>query len=132
MPRKKRRRIGDPPELDFESESGALVQTKEQVEAEVRASLALPEKETSQESLQRIAQDAVLILRREFAFRAEMALRMPGLLTVFDLNQLLRTMAGLTELARDPEESQQKANYDRLTPAERVQLAALQLKVTYE
>ena len=127
MPRRRTRTPRE--ELDFDdAPPTALVQSLEQVEAEVRASLVMPAVETAQESLMRIAQDAVLILRRELAFRAAMSERMPGLLTVFDINALLRTMTELAPLAKQPGEDKE-ADYSRLTPAERAQLATLLLKV---
>jgi hypothetical protein len=90
---------------------------------------ALPP-EPVQESLLHIAQDAVIILRHELAARAETARRVPGLMAMSDCIALLRLTAELGEAAKRKDGDQQ-ADYSRLSPEERVQLAALLLKVDY-
>jgi hypothetical protein len=128
--RRRRPRAGE--DLNFDDAPPPAELTREAAESQARLAVVLPASETSKESCLRIAQDAVLILRRELAFRVELAAIMPGQVSMQDLIALLRLVKDLGDATRDPGESEQKANYDRLTPAERVQLAALQLKVTYE
>jgi hypothetical protein len=129
--KKKRRRIGDPPsDLDVPA-PGAALMTREQAEAEARQAVSELGIETSQEAARHIAEDAVIVLRRELAYRAELSQRMPGLVTMFEINQLLGIVGELAELTRDPNAGEQQADYSRLTPAERTQLAALLLKVEY-
>ena len=100
--------------------------------APVTSSMGVPAIETSQEALVCIAQDAVLILRRELAYRAVLSIEEPGRVSMFDCIALLRLTTELGAAAgRGSEEVGQKANYDRLSPAERVQLASLLLKVDY-
>lgn len=90
------------------------------------------EPETSQEAITRIAQDAVVILRRELAFRAELSLADPGSVSMTDCIALLRLTTELGAAAmRGADGDVLRANYDRLSPSERVQLAALQMKVDY-
>lgn len=101
-----------------------------------RAELAAPQRpppppETVQESLQHIAQDAVIILRRELAEKAERALKRPGQMSMSDCIALLRLTAEIGEAAKRGSEEQGEANYERLSPEERVQLATLLLKVEY-
>lgn len=94
--------------------------------------LGVPGVETSQEAIVCIAQDAVLILRHELAYRAVQSIESPGEVSMFDCISLLRLTTELgAAAARGAEELGQKANYDRLSPSERVQLAALLLKVDY-
>lgn len=90
-----------------------------------------PPPETVAESLTRIAQDAVIILRRELAAKAERALHRPGLMSMGDCIALLRLTAELGAAALQGSDEAQEASYERLTPEERVQLAALLLKVDY-
>lgn len=129
--RRRRPRAGE--DLDFDDAPAPPEElTREAAEARAREALVLPEKETSREACLRIAQDAVLILRRELAYRVELAAILPGQVSMQDLIALLRLVKDLGAATGDPDAPEQKANYDRLTPAERVQLAALQLKVSYE
>lgn len=93
--------------------------------------LAIPETETVQQSLLAIAQDAVVILRRELAWKARMAEVRPGLMEMSDVVALLKLMTELGEAAKRGAEGGPVANYDRLTAAEREQLATLLLKVDY-
>lgn len=93
--------------------------------------LAIPEAEPVQESLLRIAQDAVVILRRELAWKARMAEVRPGLMEMSDCVALLKLMAELGEAAKRGDEGGARANYDRLTAEEKQQLATLMLKVDY-
>jgi hypothetical protein len=106
-----RRRRSTPPD---EPEPGALV----------------PSGETVQESLLHIAQDAVVILRHELAKKAELAQKNPGWMSMGDCIALLRLTAELGDAAKRGDGGAQ-ANYDRLSPAEREQLAVLLLKVDY-
>ncbi|HEY6056202.1 MAG TPA: hypothetical protein VIU86_19890 [Gaiellaceae bacterium] len=92
--------------------------------------MSVAEPEPVQESLLHIAQDAVTILRHELAARAETARQMPGLMAMSDCIALLRLTAELGEAAKRKDGDQQ-ADYSRLSPEERVQLAALLLKVDY-
>lgn len=95
--------------------------------------LGIPGVETSQEAIVCIAQDAVLILRHELAFRAVQSLEAPGQVSMGDCIALLRLTTELgAAAARGAEEVGQKANYDRLSPAQRVQLSSLLLLVEYE
>jgi len=89
-----------------------------------------PEPESVQESLLHIAQDAVIILRRELAEKARLATQNPGWMSMSDCIALLRLTAELGEAAKRKDGDQQ-ADYSRLSPEERVQLAALLLKVDY-
>lgn len=93
--------------------------------------LAIPEAEPVQESLLHIAQDAVIILRRELAWKARQAEVRPGLMNMSDLVALLRLTAELGEAAKRGDGDAPAANYDRLSPEEREQLATLLLKVDY-
>ena len=129
--RRRRLSFGGDPDCD-DAPAGDEYDALEEARKQARAAIVLPAKETSQESCLRIAQDAVLVLRRELAYRAELAMLMPGQVSMQDIVQLLRLVKDLGAAVGDPDAPEQKANYDRLTPAERVQLAALQLKVTYE
>jgi hypothetical protein len=90
----------------------------------------VPETETVQEAVVHIAQDAVLILRRELAHQAELSLLCPGTVKMDDLVALLKLTAELGATAKRGDEAQQ-ADYSRLSPEERAQLAALLLKVDY-
>ncbi len=90
----------------------------------------VPETETVQEAVVHIAQDAVLILRRELAFQAELSQRTPGYVKMDDLVALLKLSAELGTRAKRGDEEQQP-DYSRLSADERVQLAALLLKVDY-
>jgi hypothetical protein len=94
------------------------------------AEALVPVAETAQEAVVRIAQDAVLILRLELAWRAEMSIKRPGLIKMEDLVALLRFAAELGATASKSEDGK-AADYSRLTPEERAQLAALLLKVDY-
>lgn len=87
--------------------------------------------ETVGESLLHIAQDAVVILRRELAWKARLAEVRPGLMNMSDCIALLKLMAELGEAAKRGDEGGAEANYDRLTAEEKQQLAALLLKVDY-
>jgi hypothetical protein len=104
------------------------------VETPDRSALDVPEPdtETSQAALVRIAQDAVIILRRELSFRAQVSLLEPGSISMGDCIALLRLTTELGAAARKGETGQaQAADYSRLSPQERVQLAGLLLKVDY-
>lgn len=94
------------------------------------AGALVPNAETAQEAVVRIAQDAVLILRRELAWRAEMSIKRPGLIKMEDLVALLRFAAELGATASKSEDGK-AADYSRLSAEERAQLAALLLKVDY-
>lgn len=88
--------------------------------------------ETSEQALVGIAQDAVIILRRELAWRASLSVMRPGSLSMSDTIALLRLATELGAAAkRGAEGDSQRADYTRLSPEERVQLAALLLKVDY-
>lgn len=92
----------------------------------------VPETETVPEAMAHIAQDAVLILRRGLAFHAERVLRYPSAISVTDCVALLRMTTELGAAAKQgAQDEAQQADYSRLSPAERVQLAALLLKVDY-
>lgn len=94
--------------------------------------LDIPATETAKEAITAIAQDAVLILRRELAYKASLALREPGFVSMQDCIALLRLTADLgTTAMRGSEDGGQEADYSRLSLEERVQLAALLLKVDY-
>jgi hypothetical protein len=95
-----------------------------------RGPLSDAEPEPVQESLLHIAQDAVIILRRELAEKARLATRNPGWMSMSDCIALLRLTSELGEAAKRKDGGQQ-ADYSRLSPEERVQLAALLLKVDY-
>lgn len=97
------------------------------VGAEPAAELA-PPTETAEQALTRIAQDAVVILRRELAWRAGLR---PGTVSMSDCIALLRLATELGAAARRGAEDSAQADYSRLSPDERVQLAALLLKVDY-
>jgi hypothetical protein len=90
----------------------------------------VPEGEGVQEALLHIAQDAVVILRHELAAKADLAQRHPGWMSMSDCIALLRLTAELGEAAKRGD-SAAEANYSRLTPEEREQLAVLLLKVDY-
>lgn len=91
----------------------------------------IPEDETPQQAITAIAQDAVLILRRGLAWRAALAARMPGRISMSDCIALLRLTADLSEAARKGTDGQAPADYSRLSPEELAQYAALSLKVDY-
>lgn len=94
--------------------------------------MGVPDVETSEAALVAIAQDAVVILRRELAFKAVRSIEQPGSVSMNDCVALLRLTAELGAAARrGSEEVGQRANYDRLTPPQRVQLASLLLLVDY-
>ncbi len=116
----------------IESIKEAALAEAEDSKRKARKAIVLPERETAQQSAIRIAQDAVLILRRELAYRVELSAIHPGLIEMQDLVALLKLVRDLGSAAGGDDLPEQKVNYDRLTPAERVQLAALQLKVSYE
>lgn len=86
--------------------------------------------EPVEDSLLAIAQDAVIILRHELRAKAELAVKHPGWMSMTDCIALLRLTAELGDAAKRGEEGG-AANYDRLSPEEREQLAALLLKVDY-
>lgn len=88
------------------------------------------EPETSEEAIIRIAQDAVVILRRELEYRAAVSALEPGSVSMGDCISLLRLTTELGSAARRGD-AQGEADYSRLSPQERVQLAALLLKVDY-
>lgn len=94
------------------------------------AASPLPEPEPVEDSLLAIAQDAVIILRHELRSKAELAVRHPGWMSMTDCIALLRLTAELGDAAKRGQEGG-AANYDRLSPEEREQLAALLLKVDY-
>jgi hypothetical protein len=88
--------------------------------------------ETAEQAITHIAQDAVVILRRELAYRAELCLSSPGRISMSDLVALLRLTADLGVAAmRDEDGQAQRADFSRLSPEERAQFAALMLKVDY-
>jgi hypothetical protein len=94
--------------------------------------LDLPEAETAQAAVVAISQDAVLILRRELAYRANLSMLQPGLVNMSDCIALLRLATELGAAAAKGQDGEaQQADYSRLSPEERVQLAALLLKVDY-
>jgi hypothetical protein len=96
------------------------------------AAAALVPTETAEQAITRIAQDAVVILRRELAYRAELSLSEPGRISMSDLVALLRLTADLGVAAMRGEDSQAtRADYSRLSPDELAQYAALSLKVGY-
>lgn len=90
----------------------------------------VPQGETAQEAIIHIAEDAVLILRRELAHKAELALLQPGRVSMSDCIALLRLTADLGEAAKRGD-GESRADYSRLSAEERVQLAQLLLKVDY-
>ena len=106
--------------------------TKATVEpkAKVVVLAPIPEGETAQQAIDHIAQDAVVILRRELAHKAETAMQWPGRVSMSDCIALLRLTADLGEAARKGE-GESRADYSRLSAEERVQLAQLLLKVDY-
>jgi hypothetical protein len=88
--------------------------------------------ETAQVAVANISQDAVVILRRELAYRADLSMRQPGLVNMSDCIALLRLATELGAAAAKGQDGEsQQADYSRLSPEERVQLAALLLKVDY-
>lgn len=90
---------------------------------------APPPTETAEQALVGIAQDAVVILRRELSWRATLR---AGSVSMGDCIALLRLATELGAAAkRGQEDEGQQADYSRLSPTERVQLAALLLKVDY-
>lgn len=91
----------------------------------------LPPTETVQESLLHIAQDAVIILRRELQWKAQLAMLRPGMMNMSDCIALLKLTTELGEAAKRGDGDGPQASYERLSPDERVQLAALLLKVDY-
>lgn len=93
--------------------------------------LAIPDAEPVQQSMLHIAKDAVIILRRELAWKARMAEVRPGFMEMSDCVALLKLMAELGDAAKRGDEGGPQANYDRLTADERQQLATLLLKVDY-
>jgi len=85
--------------------------------------------ETAELAIVGISQDAIVILRRELAWRAGLR---PGTVSMSDCIALLRLATELGAAAkRGAEGDTQQADYSRLSPTERVQLAALLLKVDY-
>jgi hypothetical protein len=94
--------------------------------------LDLPEVETAQAAVVAISQDAVVILRRELAYRANLSMLQPGLVNMSDCIALLRLATELGAAAAKGQDGEaQQADYSRLSQEERVQLAALLLKVDY-
>jgi hypothetical protein len=90
---------------------------------------APPPTETAEQALVHIAQDAVVILRRELSWRATLR---AGSVLMSDCIALLRLAAELGAAAkRGAGDEEQQLDYSRLSPGERVQLAALLLKVDY-
>jgi hypothetical protein len=118
---------------DHDGYDAAEEVSREEAVRRARAALGdSPEVETSQEAIVHIAQDAMLVLRRELAFRAELARILPGTVSMTDSIALLRLATDLGAQVKQGEEAGvQQADYSRLTPQERVQLAALLLKVDY-
>lgn len=92
------------------------------------AELAAPATETAEQALVAIAQDAVVILRRELSWRATLR---AGSVSMSDCIALLRLATELGAAAKQGAEDGARADYSRLSPEERVQLAALLLKVDY-
>lgn len=84
--------------------------------------------ETAEQALVGIAQDAVVILRRELSWRATLR---AGSVSMSDCIALLRLATELGAAAKQGAEDGAQADYSRLSPEERVQLAALLLKVDY-
>lgn len=85
--------------------------------------------ESAEEALVGIAQDAVVILRRELSWRATLR---AGSVSMSDCIALLRLATELGAAAKQGQgDEAQQADYSRLSPQERVQLAALLLKVDY-
>lgn len=84
--------------------------------------------ETAEQALVGIAQDAVVILRRELSWRATLR---TGSVSMSDCISLLRLATELGAAAKKGAEESARADYSRLSPDERVQLAALLLKVDY-
>lgn len=84
--------------------------------------------ETAEQALVAIAQDAVVILRRELSWRATLR---AGSVSMSDCIALLRLATELGAAAKQGAEAAAQADYSRLSPEERVQLAALLLKVDY-
>ena len=91
---------------------------------------AVPPTETAEQALVGIAQDAVVILRRELAFRSALSMKAPGGVKMKDLVAMLKLLVDLVPTAMKGHEGQ-SANFDALTPEERVQFAALLSKVEY-
>lgn len=107
----------------------ARARKKRRAQPEPVALDALPPTETAEQALVGIAQDAVVILRRELSWRATLR---AGSVSMSDCIALLRLTAELGAAAqRGQEDEGQRADYSRLSPQERVQLAALLLKVDY-
>lgn len=85
--------------------------------------------ESAEQALVGIAQDAVVILRRELSWRATLR---AGSVSMSDCIALLRLATELGAAAKQGQGDEgQQADYSRLSPQERVQLAALLLKVDY-
>lgn len=94
--------------------------------------VCVPADEPPREAVTQIARDAVTILRHELAYRAALSRAHPGLVSLGDATALLRLATELGNAAsRGEDEATQSADYSRLTPEERVQLATLLLKVDY-
>lgn len=90
----------------------------------------VPPTETAEQALVGIAQDAVVILRRELAFQSALSMRGPGTVKMKDLVAMLKLLVDLVPHAMKGHEGQ-GANFDALTPDERIQFAALLSKVEY-
>lgn len=85
--------------------------------------------ETSEQAITAIAQDAVLILRRELAHKAEISMLYPGRISMGDCISLLRLTADLGVAAMRGANGEAQADYSRFSPEELQQYAALSLKV---
>lgn len=119
----------EPEELDVHT---PLEELRDQAMRRAREAVQDPGIETAEDAITHIAQDAVLILRRELAYRAELSRIMPGLMSMTDTVALLRLTTELGEaVKRGSDETEQQVDYSPLSPQERVQLAALLLKVNY-
>lgn len=106
--------------------------TRRERTAGALAAAGLPPVETAQAAVVAISQDAVVILRRELAYRANLSMLQPGLVNMSDCIALLRLATELGAAAAKGQDGEaQQADYSRLSPEERVQLAALLLKVDY-
>lgn len=86
--------------------------------------------ETPEQAITAIAQDMVVILRRGLAYHAERLLTHPSAVSLHDCTALLRLLADIGPTAMKGHEGQ-RPNFEGLAPEERVQLAALLIKVDY-
>lgn len=97
--------------------------------ARAAATEGVPATETAAEAITHIAQDAVVILRRELAYRAELSMLSPGRLSMSDCIALLRLTTDLGEAAKRGQGGGAQVDYSRLSPDEQQQLATLLHKV---